>query len=144
MKRLIYTIAILAFTFQGCSSDDSSNPTTNPTTGFTWKENGGTEIKADSAYYESAFKTIKAFKDHGSANSKFIEINLTAGTPADYDVTNGNAIALLQGNDLYIASTGMITITENASNKMSGNFTSTSSSGTTTALEGTFKSIEIR
>ena len=69
---------------------------------------------------------------------------MTAGTPADYDVTNGNAIALLQGSDLYVASTGMITITENASNKMSGNFTSTSSSGTTTALEGTFKSIEIR
>ncbi len=144
MKRLIYTLAIVTLAFQGCSSDEESNNNSS-TSGFTWKENGGAEIKADSAYYESAYKTIKAFKNFGdAANKKFIEINLTAGTTGNYDVSNGNAISFLNGNNLYVAMVGMITITESAAAKMSGNFTSSTNAGATTSLEGTFKSIEIR
>ena len=145
MKRLIYLLAITTFAVQGCSSDENSNNNNNSTSGFTWRENGDAEIKADSAYYETAYKTIKAFKNYGDpVHSKFIEINLTGGIPATYDVANGNAIALLHVNDLFVASAGIVTISENASNKMSGNFTSSATSGTTTVLEGTFKSIEIR
>lgn len=145
MKRLIYLVLIAVFTFQSCSSDDNSSSNNNPTSGFTWKENGGAEIKADSAFYETQYKTIKAFKNYNDPiNSKFIEINLTGNTPTSYDVLNGNAISFLHANTLYVASTGMITITENTSNKLSGDFTSSSTTGTTTSLEGTFKSIEIR
>lgn len=145
MKRLIYLVVIAVFTFQSCSSDDNSSSNNNPTSGFIWKENSGAEIKADSAFYETQYKTIKAFKNYNDPiNSKFIEINLTGDTPTSYDVTNGNAISFLHANTLYVGSTGMITITENTSNKLSGDFTSSSTTGTTTSLEGTFKSIEIR
>ena len=43
-----------------------------------------------------------------------------------------------------MASTGSITITENASNAMSGSFTGASTTGTVTSIEGAFQSIEIR
>ncbi len=146
MKRLFYLALTFTIALQSCSEDDTSNPSdTNPTSGFTWKENGGVEIKADSAYYVTQFKTIKAFKNYSDpVNSKFIEINLTAGTPATYDVASGNDVSFLYSGNLYVASTGSITISENSSNKMTGTFTSSSTNGTITSLEGNFKSIEIR
>lgn len=146
MKQLLILGLFLAFSLQSCSEDDTSaSGNTNTTSGFTWKENGGAEIKADSAYYVTQFKTIKAFKNYSDpANSKFIEINLTGGSPATYDVSGGNAISFLYSGNLYVASTGAVIISENSSNKMTGTFTSTSTNGTVTSLEGSFKSIEIR
>lgn len=146
MKRLLILGLFLTFSLQSCSEDDTSaSGNTNTTSGFTWKENNGAEIKADSAYYIAEFKTIKAFKNYSDpVNSKFIEINLTGGTPATYDVSNGNDISFLYSNNLYVASTGTVIISENSSNKMTGTFTSTSTNGTVTSLEGSFKSIEIR
>lgn len=144
MKRSIYVAAILVFSLQGCSNDEEPSPNTNTNAGFTWKENGGAAIKADSAFYETEYKTIKAFKNYNDATQrKFIEINLTTSSDATYNVTDGSAISFLYGNELYVASTGMITISS-ISNKMSGNFTSSSSTGSLTTVEGTFKSIEIR
>lgn len=147
MKRLFILGLFLTFSLLSCSEDDNSNSNNNnnPNSGFTWKENGGAEIKADSAYYVTQFKTIKAFKNFSDpVNSKFIEINLTGGTPATYDVSNGNDISFLYSNNLYVASTGAVIISENSSDKMTGTFTSTSTNGTVTSLEGSFKSIEIR
>ena len=145
MKLLIYSAAILVFTLQSCSNDDESTSNNNTNSRFTWKENGGTEIKADSAFYETQYKTIKAFKNYNDpSQKKFIEINLTNGIPATYDTANGNAISFLYASNLFVASTGSITITENASNAMSGSFTGASTTGTVTSIEGAFQSIEIR
>ena len=145
MKRVLILLSLIALTFTSCSNDDSNSNTVPTTSSFKWTENGGAEITADSAYYESAFKTIKAYKNiNDAANSKFVEINLTAGTVGSYDVTTGNAIALLASNSLFSATSGTINITESTSNTMTGSFDGSSSTGNTTAIEGTFNAIEIR
>lgn len=139
------TIALMLALFS-CSNDDSGADT-NPieeepiveTGGFKWKENGGNFIEADSAFFASQYNTIKAYKA-----DKFIEINLTAGTAGTYPVGTANAISMLANNDVYIAGTGSLVVTENASGKMSGTFTSTDSGAGITGLEGTFDDIEVR
>lgn len=145
--RLFFpTIIAMMFALFSCSSDDSGT-NTNPieeepiveTGGFKWKENGGNFIEADSAFFASQWNTLKVYKA-----DKFIEINLTAGTAGTYTVGAGNAISMLANNDVYIAGAGSLVVTENASGKMSGTFTSTGSGAGITQLEGTFDDVEVR
>ncbi|RZK12050.1 MAG: hypothetical protein EOO46_04600 [Flavobacterium sp.] len=143
MKTKLFFTALIVFAFSlfSCSSDDSG-AVANPivaTGGFKWKENGGNFIEADSAFFASQYTTIKAYKA-----GKFIEINLTAGTAGTYAVGSANAIAMLTASDLYVAIAGSLIVSENASGKMSGTFTSTGSGAGVTALEGSFDDIEIR
>lgn len=145
-KLFFMAVIVLIFSFFSCSSDDSGNET-NPieeepiveTGGFKWKEDGGSFIEADSAFFASQYNTIKAYKA-----DKFIEINLTAGTAGTYPIGTINAIAMLANNDLYVAAAGNLVVSENASGKMSGTFTSTGSGAGVTALEGNFEDIEVR
>ncbi len=147
MKTKLFFTAIIAsmFTFFSCSNDDSgddTNPIEEPiveTGGFKFKENGGSFIEADSAFFASQWNTIKVYK----AN-KFIEINLTAGTTGTYPVGAANAISMLANNNVYIAATGSLIVSENTAGKMSGTFTSTGSGAGITELEGTFDDIEVR
>lgn len=136
------TLSILA----SCSKKSPSTPAPTPTptpvaTGFTWKENSGADIKADSAYYDSRYKTIKAYK-----SGKFVEINLTDGIPATYTVGTSNAVSMLVpgASSLYTAASGSIVITANASSKMTGTFNSEGSGASITKLEGKFTDIEVR
>ena len=148
MKTRLFaiTLALSTLIFSSCSSDDRNEavtPTPTPATnGFKWKENNGTEITADAAYFESAYNTIKASTGtSGSAGYQFVEINLTAATAGTYTVGSGNAVGTLAG---YGASAGSIVISSNASGKMSGTVTSTGSGSGVTSLDATFTDIEVR
>ena len=148
MKRtFINSITIATFiilAFASCSDDDSSanNVTPQPTSGFTWTENGGAKITADSAYYESRYKTIKAYK--GANMAQFIEINLTADAPATYSIGTGYAVSKLDASGIYAATSGEIKITAKDDSKMSGTITSTGSGSDVNSLDAQFTNIEVR
>jgi len=148
MKSKIFSFAILMLTlgFVSCSSDDDSQAveqvTPTATAGFKWKENGSAEITADAAYFETAYKTIKASKGTpGTTGYQFVEINLSGTSPATYTVGTGNAVSTLAG---YVASAGNVVVSSNASGKMSGTVTSTGSGSGVTSFDATFTDIEVR
>lgn len=147
MKSLLKTtLALLAFAtvFTSCSDDDSNsnNNNVNPASGFSWTENGGTRIVADSAFYVSQYKTIKAYKGQNMAN--FIEINLTNDDAATYTIGQGYAVSKLDANGIYAASAGDITISQKTATTMSGTITSTGSGANITSLNAEFTNIEVR
>lgn len=147
MKSLLKTgFALLAIStlFASCSDDDSNsnNNNTNPTSGFSWTENGGARIVADSAYYESQYKTIKAYKGQNMAN--FIEINLTNDAAATYPVGSSYAVSKLDANGIYAASAGNIVISQKTATSMSGTITSTGTGAGITSLNAEFTNIEVR
>lgn len=137
--------AIVSTAFISCSDDDSTpnnNPNQPATASFTWTENGGATITADSAFYVTQYKTIKAFK--GANMAHFIEINLSADSPATYQIGGANAVSKLDASGLYAASAGSIIITQKDNQKMSGSVTSTGSGSNVTALNAQFTNIEVR
>lgn len=145
MKAKLMLLTIICLTIMSCNNDDSNKveETTPPaTTGFKWKENGGSEITADQVYFETAYKTIKASKGtSGTTGYQFVEINLSGTTAGTYTVGSGNAVGTLAG---YGASAGSIIITSNASGKMSGSLTSTGSGSGVSSLDANFTDIEVR
>ncbi len=144
MKK--YTQLFIAFAFSlifiSCSKEESTSNLPSSISGsFTWTDNTGLAVTADSAYYDSQYKTIKAFK---GGNTRFIEINLTAGTPATYVIGVSNAFTYLNASNIYIATSGSIVITANASSKMSGTFATAGNGASITSMTGTFTDIAVR
>ena len=137
----LLSLCLMAACTKTSTTSPTPTPTPTPTAGFTWTENGGAENRADSAYYEAKYKTIKAYK-----SGKFIEINLSDGIPATYTVGTSNAISMLVSgaSTLYTASSGSVIITANASSKMTGTFTSTGSGASVTKCDGKFTDIAVR
>jgi|GEM_PF-1126032 len=154
-------IASCLLALSSCTKKSSSTTTTTPTTpvtpatpvtpitpvapvtGFTWIGNTTDTVKADSAYYDAPYKTIKAFKN---GTTRFIEINLTAGTVGIYAVSSSNAISYIKSGETttYVAAAGSVTIDSVVSGKMYGSFTSTGTGASLTSLSGTFKAMEVR
>ncbi|WP_396179756.1 hypothetical protein [Flavobacterium sp.] len=62
----------------------------------------------------------------------------------EYDVTSGNAIALLASSILVLSTNRNDFDYGNHFTTRSGNFTEATSRGTTTAVDGTITAIEIR
>lgn len=144
-SKILLSSALIIATFASCSDDDNSagnNPNQPVAGSFTWTENGGAIITADSAFYVAQYKTIKAFKGANMAN--FIEINLSADAPATYAIGSGNAVSKLDGTGVYAASSGSIIISGKTATKMSGSVTSTGSGSSVTALSAQFTDIEVR
>ena len=142
MNKLIYSAILLATIsiFSACSKDDAENTLQTANAGsfvFT-TDNGTTNVTADSAYFDSRYNTIKAFKG-GSA--MLVEINLAADTAGLYTVGGLNAVSYLNGTTLYVANAGVVTISAITSTKTTGVFSSTSTSGT---LSGTFTNIDVK
>lgn len=148
MKKQFLTaitlVSFLTISIVSCSDDDTTpnNGANQPASGFTWTENGGATITADSAYYESRYKTIKAYK--GENMEQFIEINLSADAPATYAIGSGYAVSKLDASGIYAASSGEIKITAKDASKMSGTITSAGSGSDVNALDAQFNNIEVR
>jgi hypothetical protein len=126
--------------FEPNTSGNTENPADNKGS-FTWTASTGQAVTADSAHYYSQFTTIFAFKN-GNTNS--IEVNLSALTPGTYSFssTSGNAFAFVDGSTNYDASSGSLTITAAANNRLSGSFNTNLTGGTITSLSGTFTDIK--
>lgn len=152
MKKIFLSIAAIAM-LAACTKDKKSTPTPTPTPtpvvkdGFIWKEDGGAEITADSAYWTtwSSGTGVRAFKN---GNANFFEINwdvagnTSVGTKA---LAAGKGINFLKGSSTYTNAGGeRMNITAFASEKMSGNFTATITGGSIKEVSATFKNIPKR
>ena len=150
MKKIILPVfAIIAFS--ACTKDKATTPTSTPTPsakdGFVWKEDGGSEITADSAFWTSwsSGTGVRAFKG-GMVN--FFEINWDAANNTSIGnkaLEPGKGITFLKGTATYTnAGAERMNITAFSSDKLSGNFTVTMTGGSIKELTGTFTNIPKR
>jgi hypothetical protein len=110
--------------------------------GFSYTKNGATAITADSASYNAVAKSIISYKG-GIATRVYIKTTSQLVGTYSFSVT-GNTLNYNDPSTVYVASGGNINITSNASNKLSGNFTSTGSGGGLINVNGQFKDIPKR
>lgn len=122
---------------QSCSSCSVGG--TTQSIGFSYVKNGGASVDADSAFFNSTYRTITSYKNGISTR---VNIKTSSQGPGTYSfTTSGNSISYTEITFTYIGSGGSINITSNANNKMSGNFVSNGSGGGITSLTGQFKDI---
>jgi PBP1b-binding outer membrane lipoprotein LpoB len=146
IQAIVFCILIMSScakkedSFEPDTSGNTENPADNKGS-FTWTTSSGQSVTADSAHYYSQFTTIFAFKN-GTSNS--IEMNLSALSLGTYSFssTSGNAFAFVDGSTNYDASSGSLTITASANNRLSGSFNTNLTGGAITSLSGTFTDIK--
>lgn len=144
------TTVIAAATLSACKKEESKPTTTTPPAtmdGFVWKEDGGTEITADSAFWTSWSNGtgVRAYKN-GMAN--FFEINWDGAgntSAGGKDLAAGKGLTFLKDRDTY-TNTAKETLTVKAlgGDKLSGNFEVSVSGGSLKKLNGTFTNIPKR
>ena len=152
MKTLkLISSLFLLFIFIGCSNDsDDGQPTVAvpaPTSdGFKYAENGSTTmISVSTPYASNQYKSI-----FGVDNSNtIIEINLTSIAQGTYTIDNStNFFSYLKpgSSGIWSGTTGTVTITSNANNKLSGSFSMSAGSGINgvNTVNGTFTNITIQ
>jgi hypothetical protein len=112
--------------------------------GFIWKEDGGSEIKADSAFWTTgAWGTgIRAYKN-GMAN--FFEINWDGQnntSAATKTLSNSYGFTFMKSSTTYTNSgTSTIHISSFSDDKLNGDFTINVSGGSLNTISATFKNI---
>ena len=123
-----------------CSTCDSGGGVAS--VGFSYNINGGGTITADSATYNIVNRTITSYKQ---GMAKRIVIKTSSQSPGTYNFTStANTFYYIESIGTYYATSGYITITTNASNKLSGSFSSGGTGGTSTTVSGNFKDIPRR
>jgi hypothetical protein len=152
MKRQILTTTVtlifVCIFFQSCKKDDASTTVTPPvitptvSTTFTWKENAGTLITADSAFWTS-WSTGTGIRAYKGGMQNFFEINWTSANNTSIGAkaltTNNGDFTFLKGSVSYdISSNQNLNITAFTNDKLSGNFTFTVKGGAITSIEATF------
>lgn len=152
MKKLILHpfafFAVISLTIVSCKKEDPEPtpiaPVPTPTSSFTWQENGGSTVTADSAFWVTGSwgTGIRAYK---GGLSNFFEINwdtmdnTSLGTKI---LTTPYGFTFLKGSDTYTCLADQnLTITGNSNNTLTGNFTVPVVGGTITSISGTFTSI---
>jgi len=141
-KLLTIVAAIVAFASCKKDKDTSSIPTVKD--GFTWKEDGGAEITADSAFWTTwgAGTGVRAYK---GGNANFFEINWNgAGSTAvtTYTLAPGGGVTFLKGTNIYTnTSKEILTITAFSNDKLSGNFTAGLSGGSVKSISVVFTNL---
>ncbi len=147
MNKTIIFIAIALLSLVACKkkTTDTNNNTPNNTATFTWTENGGAVITADSAYWTTgAWGTgIRAFKGAGFSN--YFEINWAVQDNTSVGaktLTVGTDFTFLKGVDTYTNPTAQtLNVTAFANNTLSGNATVAVTGGSITTLVCTFSNL---
>jgi hypothetical protein len=148
----VLAITTLSIALTSCKKKETPAPTPPPvvtpapapatTAGFKWKENGGAEITADSAYWNTSNggTGIRASK---GGNNYYFEINWaglnnTAVGAKTLKATNGDFTYI--NNNVYYspAADTVLNVTAFVSDKLSGNFKFAVTGGTVTAVSATF------
>lgn len=130
-------------------NEPSPEPTSTPTpevSKFTWKENNGSDIVADSSFWTTGSwgTGIRAYK---GGYTKFFEINwdtennISSGAKT-LDFANYGFTFLDGSSTFTISANQTLTITGSAKNKLSGNFTVTVTGGTLTTIQGSFTALD--
>jgi hypothetical protein len=134
---------LVCMSFQSCKKDEATAPVTPAATStFTWKENAGALITADSAYW-TAWNTGTGIRAYKGGYQNYFEINWASANNtspgAKALITNNGDFTFLKGTDSYdISSNQNLNITAFTNNKLSGNFTLAVKGGTITSIEATF------
>jgi hypothetical protein len=147
MKKQILFIAIVLMSVVACKkkTTDPTNNQNNNTAGFTWTENGGAVITADSAYWTTGpwGTGIRAFKGAGFSN--YFEINWA--TPDNTSVgaktlNVGTDFTFLKGVDTYTNPTAQtLNVTAFSNNTLSGNATVAVSGGSINTIVCNFTNL---
>jgi hypothetical protein len=117
----------------GCPVGGSIEPV-----GFTYTKNSGATITADSAFFFPSTKIIMVYF-HGMTNRVIIKTTSQATGVYNFNGAS-NTVTYIEPLGSYSATGGVMTITKNANNKMSGTFTS-SGGGVASSINGQFKDI---
>lgn len=149
MKKQILLVAGVILLFTACKKDDNTTttPITPTTDGFTWKEDGGAEIKADSAFWTSwaAGTGVRAYK---GGMSHFFEINWDGANSTGittYTLPAAGGVTFLKGTDTYTnTAKEVLTITAFATDKLSGHFTAAIGGGSIKNVSVTFTNLPKR
>ena len=149
--KYILQIALLGLIFLvSCKKEDSGTscgtcPTGGPSqgsNGFSYVLNNGSAVYADSAFYNSSFRTITSYHNGISTRINIKTVSQAAGT---YSFTSSaNTLSYTESTFTYIASGGSINITSNSNNKLSGNFVSNGTGGGIISLTGQFQNIPLK
>lgn len=150
MKRTIILLALATALFSACTkkTTTTTTPTTNTTAGFTWTENGGAVITADSAYWTTGSwgTGIRAYKGANMAN--FFEINWAGNnntTVGAKTLTTSGDFTFVQNPTFYTNPTNQtLNITGFSSNLLSGNATVAVTGGTITSIVCNFNNLPKR
>ncbi len=143
MKKtaILSTLLCVGLTVSFCTkkSDDPSPANISSAQGFSWTEDGGTLLTADSAFWTSGSwgAGVRAYKG-GFAN--FFELNLDNANTGSHTLSTSSAF--LKGNDTYAISSGSLVVSANASDKLSGNFEAKVSGGTIKTVKGNFANLK--
>ncbi len=120
-----------------CSSGGGTSPV-----GFYYNINGSGTTTADSAIFNVANRTITSYRQ---GMAKRIVIKTSSQSAGTYNFTStANTLNYIESIGTYYATSGYITITANANNKMSGSFSSGGTGGTSTTVSGNFTDIPRR
>lgn len=148
MRKTLSIIAILGsmlIVFSSCKKEPEQSCGTCPVggsastpQGFTYTKNGGTAIKADSAFFLPASNTIVAYYQGGTNR---VILKTSSQSTTTYSISTTNKVTHLDAYGTYNASGGSISITANASNKMSGSFITSGTGGGYTSVNGQFQDI---
>lgn len=151
MPKKLFITAVIVFlaTVLSCKKEPEQScgtcpvgGSTSPTSGFSYVKNSGSAIYSDSAFYNSAYKTITSYY-HGISTR--VNIKTTSQAPGTYTFTaSGNTLSYTETSLTYIASGGSIVITSNANNKLSGNFVSNGTGGGIITVTGQFYNIPLK
>ena len=146
LNALLLTLALGLFS---CSKSATTAPAPPPTTSsFTWTENGGTIITADSAFWTTGpwGTGIRAYKGVFPAN--FFEINWDTQNNTTVGVKplpTGTYFTFLKGASSYTNPTAQsLNVTAFATNLLSGNCTVAVTGGSITTLACTFTGLPKR
>lgn len=135
---------LLALAGSACNKKDGSpnnNGGANNTAGFYWKEDGGSEHKADSAFWTTytGGAGVRAYK---GGMSNFFEINFSGSNVGTLQL--GTGFTYLKGNTVITSGAGTVTIVSNAADKLSGNGSATVSGGGLGSVSFTFADLPKR
>lgn len=111
--------------------------TTGGTTGasgpFSWQENGGAVVNADSAYWQGGTwgAGIRAYK---GGTTKWFEINWSGANDITVGVKNGFGLNYINNGTNYYSTSGSLNIATSTNSVISGNLTAAVTNATNTAI----------
>ena len=150
MKNKLLMAALGVIILFSCKKEDEGQScstcpvggSNHPSNGFSYVINNGATVYADSAFYNSAFKTITSY--HSGIATR-VNIKTSSQAAGTYSFSSSaNTLSYTEVTFTYIASGGSINITSNANNKLSGNFVSNGTGGGVTSLTGQFQDIPLK
>ena len=142
--KTLLLAALVALNFSCSKSDPAPTPTppaASSGAGFTWTINGATASKNTTvANYNLQQSAMNLF---ATPSGTVFEINLTGSTPGTYALGNGNGFYynFSATENLTNPTSGSITITSFANNKVTGTFTAAGTGVGVTSISGTFTDI---